>query len=79
MASGGSMMNGDISRSSSQSGTLEETLEQMNVLIQENRDLKGKSGCVVVDWKLKIMFFIFRFLFVVAGLFNNKDVSSSPP
>lgn len=33
-------MNGDISRSPSQSGTLEETLVQMNVLIQENRDLK---------------------------------------
>lgn len=33
-------MNGDISRPSNQSGTLEETLEQMNVLIQENRDLK---------------------------------------
>lgn len=33
-------MNGDISRSPSQSGTLEETLLQMNVLIQENRDLK---------------------------------------
>lgn len=42
MASGGPVMNGDISRSSSQSGTLEETLQQMNILIQENRDLKGK-------------------------------------
>ncbi|XP_076578383.1 optineurin [Chaetodon auriga] len=40
MASGGPMMNGDISRSSGQSGTLEETLQQMNILIQENRDLK---------------------------------------
>ncbi|XP_070784960.1 optineurin [Enoplosus armatus] len=40
MASGGPMMNGDISRSPGQSGTLEETLEQMNILIQENRDLK---------------------------------------
>ncbi|XP_049422661.1 optineurin [Epinephelus fuscoguttatus] len=40
MASGGPMMNGDISRSPSQSGTLEETLQQMNILIQENRDLK---------------------------------------
>ncbi|XP_010743731.2 optineurin [Larimichthys crocea] len=40
MASGGPVMNGDISRSSSQSGTLEETLQQMNILIQENRDLK---------------------------------------
>ncbi|XP_028256297.1 optineurin [Parambassis ranga] len=40
MASGGPMMNGDISRSSNQPGTLEETLQQMNILIQENRDLK---------------------------------------
>ncbi|XP_051248750.1 optineurin isoform X2 [Dicentrarchus labrax] len=40
MASGGPMMNGDLSRSPSQSGTLEETLQQMNILIQENRDLK---------------------------------------
>ncbi|GLD70551.1 optineurin isoform X1, partial [Lates japonicus] len=40
MASGGPVMNGDISRSPSQSGTLEETLQQMNILIQENRDLK---------------------------------------
>lgn len=43
------MMNGDISRSPSQSGTLEETLQQMNILIQENRDLKGeRRRCVVV-------------------------------
>ncbi|XP_041819825.1 optineurin [Chelmon rostratus] len=40
MASGGPVMNGDISRSPGQSGTLEETLQQMNILIQENRDLK---------------------------------------
>uniref|UniRef100_A0A3Q2ULM9 Optineurin n=1 Tax=Fundulus heteroclitus TaxID=8078 RepID=A0A3Q2ULM9_FUNHE len=40
MASGGPMMNGDISRSPAQSGTLEETVQQMNILIQENRDLK---------------------------------------
>ncbi|XP_076008996.1 optineurin isoform X2 [Genypterus blacodes] len=40
MASGGPMMNGDISRSPGQSCTLEETLQQMNILIQENRDLK---------------------------------------
>lgn len=33
-------MNGDISRSPGQTGTLEETLQQMNILIQENRDLK---------------------------------------
>lgn len=36
------MMNGDVSRSSGQPGTLEETLQQMNILIQENRDLKGE-------------------------------------
>lgn len=33
-------MNGDIPRSPTQSGTLEETLQQMNILIQENRELK---------------------------------------
>ncbi|XP_029318122.1 optineurin [Cottoperca gobio] len=40
MASGGPVMNGDISRSPGLSGPLEETLQQMNILIQENRDLK---------------------------------------
>ncbi|KAF1372539.1 hypothetical protein PFLUV_G00266550 [Perca fluviatilis] len=40
MASGGPVMNGDVSCSQGQSGTLEETLQQMNILIQENRDLK---------------------------------------
>ncbi|XP_054608572.1 optineurin [Dunckerocampus dactyliophorus] len=40
MASGGPMMNGDITRSPNGMGTLEETLQQMNVLIQENIDLK---------------------------------------
>lgn len=44
MASGGPVMNGDISRSPGQPGTLEETLQQMNILIQENRDLKGERG-----------------------------------
>ncbi|XP_029901922.1 optineurin [Myripristis murdjan] len=34
------MLNGDVSRGAGQSGTLEETLQQMNILIQENRDLK---------------------------------------
>uniref|UniRef100_A0A8C9ZGP2 Optineurin n=1 Tax=Sander lucioperca TaxID=283035 RepID=A0A8C9ZGP2_SANLU len=33
-------MNGDVSCSAGQSGALEETLQQMNILIQENRDLK---------------------------------------
>lgn len=33
-------MNGNVSRSPGQSATLEETLQQMNILIQENRDLK---------------------------------------
>uniref|UniRef100_A0A667X1S4 Optineurin n=1 Tax=Myripristis murdjan TaxID=586833 RepID=A0A667X1S4_9TELE len=36
----GLMLNGDVSRGAGQSGTLEETLQQMNILIQENRDLK---------------------------------------
>ncbi|XP_034719264.1 optineurin [Etheostoma cragini] len=40
MASGGPVMNGNISCPPGQSGTLEETLQQMNILIQENRDLK---------------------------------------
>ncbi|XP_054911746.1 optineurin [Poeciliopsis prolifica] len=40
MASGGPMVNGDVSRPPGQPGTLEETVQQMNVLIQENRDLK---------------------------------------
>uniref|UniRef100_A0A8D0D5H4 Optineurin n=1 Tax=Sander lucioperca TaxID=283035 RepID=A0A8D0D5H4_SANLU len=40
MASGGPVMNGDVSCSAGQSGALEETLQQMNILIQENRDLK---------------------------------------
>ncbi|KAM6961603.1 optineurin [Tautogolabrus adspersus] len=40
MASGVPMINGDISRSPGQFATLEETLQQMNILIQENRDLK---------------------------------------
>lgn len=42
MASGGPMVNGDISRPPGQPGTLEETVQQMNMLIQENRDLKGE-------------------------------------
>ncbi|KAJ0012496.1 hypothetical protein NQD34_016830 [Periophthalmus magnuspinnatus] len=40
MASGGPVMNGDVSRSTSQTGAVEGTLRQMNILIQENRDLK---------------------------------------
>uniref|UniRef100_A0A3Q0R5U2 Optineurin n=1 Tax=Amphilophus citrinellus TaxID=61819 RepID=A0A3Q0R5U2_AMPCI len=40
MASGDPVMNGDITRLPNQPGTLEETLQQMNILIQENRDLK---------------------------------------
>lgn len=42
MASGGPVVNGDISRSPIESGTLEETLQQMSNLIQENRDLIGE-------------------------------------
>ncbi|KAM9824370.1 optineurin [Neosynchiropus ocellatus] len=40
MSSGAPMMNGDIARSPSQTGTLEDTLLMMNNLIRENRDLK---------------------------------------
>ncbi|KAM7366929.1 hypothetical protein PAMP_014864 [Pampus punctatissimus] len=40
MASGAPVMNGDIACSAGQSSTLEETLLQMNILIQENRGLK---------------------------------------
>uniref|UniRef100_A0A8C6UDQ0 Optineurin n=1 Tax=Neogobius melanostomus TaxID=47308 RepID=A0A8C6UDQ0_9GOBI len=40
MASEGPVMNGDISRSPGQTAALEDTLQQMNNLIQENRDLK---------------------------------------
>ncbi|TWW64462.1 optineurin [Takifugu flavidus] len=40
MTSGGPMMNGEVPHSPSNPGMLEETLHQMNILIQENRDLK---------------------------------------
>ncbi|KAK7895966.1 hypothetical protein WMY93_021291 [Mugilogobius chulae] len=40
MASEGPVMNGDIPRSPGQTGALEDTLRQMNILIQENRELK---------------------------------------
>lgn len=36
------MVNGDVSRPAGQPGTLEETVQQMTILIQENRDLKGE-------------------------------------
>jgi len=46
MASGSSMMNGDISHPRGSGpgnvGSLEETLQQMNTLIKENRELKGE-------------------------------------
>lgn len=70
MATGGPIMNGDIPRPPSQPGTLEETLQQMNILIQENRDLKGKSRCVVVGSELRKMFFSCSNLFVVVA--TNK-------
>lgn len=48
------MMNGEVPQSPSNPGMLEETLHQMNILIQENRDLKGKCecvlGCPAVSW-----------------------------
>jgi len=42
MASGGPVVNGDLSRSPGPSCPLEETLQQMHILIQENRELKGE-------------------------------------
>lgn len=38
------MMNGEVPHNT---GMLEETLHQMNILIQENRDLKGKCERVL--------------------------------
>lgn len=35
-------MNGEVPHSPGNPGMLEETLHQMNILIQENRDLKGR-------------------------------------
>lgn len=47
-ASGSSMMNGDISdprgTDPGNLGSLEETLQQMNTLIKENRELKGETS-----------------------------------
>lgn len=36
-------MNGDVPHSANPHDTLEETLQLMNNLIQENRDLKGEN------------------------------------
>lgn len=41
------MMNGEVPHTPSNPGMLEETLHQMNILIQENRDLKGERGCLL--------------------------------
>lgn len=41
------MMNGEVPHSPSNPGMMEETLHQMNILIQENRDLKGKCERVL--------------------------------
>lgn len=44
MASSTPMVNGDLSRESppgAGAGSLEEALQQMNILIKENRELKG--------------------------------------
>lgn len=38
------MMNGEVPHPPGTPGMLEETLHQMNILIQENRDLKGERG-----------------------------------
>lgn len=43
MATGSPIMNGDVPHAASPPGTLEETLQLMNILIQENRDLKGEN------------------------------------
>lgn len=43
MATGSPMVNGDVPHAASPPGTLEETLQLMNNLIQENRDLKGEN------------------------------------
>lgn len=52
MASGSSMMNGDISHPRGSGpenlGSLEETLQQMNTLIKENRELKGEISTSVI-------------------------------
>lgn len=61
MASGGPMVNGETSCSPGQSSTLEDTLLQLNNLIQENRELKGEgedishsvSGQISVDFVLQ--------------------------
>lgn len=47
MATGAPQMNGEVPHSPSHPGMLEETLHQMNILIQENRDLKGTCGGVL--------------------------------
>lgn len=43
MATESPMMNGDVPPAVSPPGPLEETLQVMNNLIQENRDLKGEN------------------------------------
>lgn len=43
MATGSPIMNGDVPHAANPPGTLEETLQLMNNLIQENRDLKGEN------------------------------------
>lgn len=48
MATGSPMVNGDVPHAASPPGTLEETLQLMNILIQENRDLKGENQGVLV-------------------------------
>lgn len=59
------MVNGEVPHSPSNPSMLEETLHQMNILIQENRDLKGKCervlGCSAVSW-----FCVGQFLFIQA-------------
>lgn len=63
MATGSPMMNGDVPHAASQPGTLEETLQLMNILIQENRDLKGKSQGLLVVTGVEKMFGLIRAIY----------------
>lgn len=73
MATGSPIMNGEVPHAANPPGTLEETLQLMNILIQENRDLKGENqgsfgsvGCLsnkllrgAEKMVIKICFFVF--------------------
>lgn len=57
------MVNGEGPHSASNPGMLEETLHQMNILIQENRDLKGKREGVL-SCSTRSSFFLVLFAFI---------------